>query len=151
MKYLLITDTPAPWREKVYEYVYKVYGNEFQVVYCKHNERRRLWKFQLGNYPKIFLKSMTSRLKEKERFVNLGIIPFLLKNRPAIVIWFSFQPTVILALLLSKMTNCKLVVLSDTWLKRDKDISWIQKMGRKLAYNYCADAFIGVSKQTLNM
>ena len=93
MKYLLITDTPAPWREKVYEYVYKVYGNEFQVVYCKHNERRRLWKFQLGNYPKIFLKSMTSRLKEKERFVNLGIIPFLLKNRPAIVIWFSFQPT----------------------------------------------------------
>lgn len=151
MKYLLVTDFPAPWREQVYENVSHKFGNDFHVVYCNYNEKRRLWKFPLGNYPKTFLKSSAISRERKERFINLGIIPFLLKNRPEIIIWFSFQPTVVLALLFSKFLKSKLIVLSDTWLERDKGISLIQKMGRKLAYNYFSNAFIGVSEQTLNM
>jgi glycosyltransferase involved in cell wall biosynthesis len=151
MKYLIVTDFPAPWREKVYECVYEEFGNDFHVLYCNYSEKRRLWTFPLGNYPKTFLKSRTVSQRGKERFISLEIIPFLLKNRPEIVVWFSFQPTVVLSLLVSKLLGSKLPVLSDTWLERDRNISTIQKFGRKIAYNYCADAFIGVSRQTLNM
>lgn len=152
MKYLVVTDTPTPWREKVYENVFKHYGDEFHVVYCSLKEDRRLWNFPLGDYPKTFLKgtSVTGR-KGKQRFINFSIVKFLLKNRPEIIIWFSFQPTVILALLLSKIIKTKLACLSDTWLLRDNDISLIQKIGRKIAYNYFSNAFIGVSQQTFNM
>lgn len=151
MKYLIVTDTPAPWREKVYEHVYKKYGNEFSVVYCNFNEKRRLWKFTLGNYPRTFLKGLTIGGKGKERFISLRIIPFILRNKPKIVIWYSFQPTVILALIILKIMKAKLAILSDAWIGRDKNISWIQKIGRKFAYTHCGDAFIGASKQTLNM
>ncbi len=152
MKYLIITDTPTPWREKVYENVYNCFGDEFHVVYCNLKEDRRLWKFPLGNYPKTFLKgtSITNR-KGKQRFINFSIINFLLRHRPEVVVWFSFQPTVILALILSKLIKIKLACLSDSWLERDNDISIIQKTGRKIAYNYFSDAFIGVSRQTIKM
>lgn len=152
MKYLIITDTPTPWREKVYENVFNCFGNEFHVVYCRLKEDRRLWKFPLGKYPKTFLKGASVNGRNgKQRFINFGIIPFLLKHKPEVVVWFSFQPTIILALILCKLIKIKLACLSDTWLERDNDISWIQKFGRKIAYNYFSDAFIGVSKQTLKM
>ena len=151
IRYLIVTDTPTPWREKVYENVFKHFGSEFHVVYCSHNEKRRLWRFKLGEYPKTFLKGTTLSRKNKERFINIGIIPFILKNRPEVVVWFSFQPTVLLAILFSKFIKSKLAVLSDTWIERDKNISRIQKFGRRVAYNYFSDVFIGVSKQTLKM
>lgn len=151
MKYLLLTDIPAPWREKVYENVYKKYGNDFHVVYCKHNEKRRLWKFPLGNHSKTFLKSATLNLGEKERYFNIGIINYLIKNKPKVIICFSLQPIIFLAFLLSKLLKIKIAILSDAWLERDRKITWIQKLGRKLAYNFFSDAFIGASKQTLNM
>ena len=151
MKYLLITDTPAPWREKVYEKVYQTFGNDFHVVYCSYNERRRLWKFPLGTHPKTYLKSITAQTRKKDRFINLGIIPFLVKKRPSIVVCFSLQPTIFLAFFVSKLIKSKIVILSDAWLGKDKNISLIQEIARKIAYNYFAHAFIGASKQTLLM
>lgn len=152
MKYLVITDIPAPWREKVYENIYRKYGNEFHVVYCNYNEKRRLWKFPLGSHTKTFLKTITYDKKGgKENHFNLGIIPFLLKNRPRIVVCFSLNPTIFLSFIVLKLLKSKIVVFADTWLGRDKDITGIQKMARKLAYGFFPDAYLGASKQTLNM
>lgn len=151
MKYLLVTDIPAPWREKVYENVYKKYGNEFHVLYCKRNEKRRLWTFPLGTHPKTYLKSITIDIKgKKENFFNLGIIPFLLKNRPQVVICFSLNPTIYITLFISKLMKCKIAVFADTWLGRDRNVSWLQKIARMIYCNFFADAFIGASKQTFN-
>lgn len=152
MKYLVITDIPAPWREKVYENIYKKYGNEFHVVYCNYNEKRRLWNFPLGSHPKTFLKTITYDKKGgKENYFNLGIILFLLKNRPRIVVCFSLNPTIFLSFFVLKLLKSKIVVFADTWLGRDKNITWAQKMARKLAYGVIPDAWLGASKQTLNM
>ncbi len=151
----MITDIPAPWREKVFERVYEKLGKEFHVVYCKNNEKRRLWKFPLGEHSKTFLKAITlvgnAGDTERERFLNLGIIPFMLKTRPKIVIGFSLNPTVLIGFLLAKALKSKTIVFADTWLGRDKDISGIQRMARRLIYRKFGDAFIGASKQTLNM
>jgi glycosyltransferase involved in cell wall biosynthesis len=151
MKYLLITDIPAPWREKVFEKVYQKFGDDFHVVYIANNEKRRLWKFSLGSHAKTFLKNTLVTAGEKERWINFEIIPFLFKNKPEIVICFSLQPTIFLAFILCRLLKIRLAILSDTWLERDKDISRLQKFGRKVAYNYFGDAFIGASKQTIDM
>ena len=120
IKYLLVTDIPAPWREKVYENVYRKLGDSFHVVFCSHNEIRRLWKFQHGDYPKTFLKGLTIGNEERERFLNIGIVPLLMGKRPDVLIGFSLNPTVIIAFLLSKILKYKTVVFADTWLGRDE-------------------------------
>jgi len=151
MKYLLVTDIQEPWREKVYESVYKKFGNDFHVFYCKSTEKRRLWTFPLGNHPKTFSKPIIINTKGHERTLNFGIIPFLFRNRPQIVICFSFNPTIFLAVLVLKLLKSKIGWLSDSWLGKDKYITFIQKMARKLVFNLFPDAFIGASIQTLNM
>lgn len=152
MKYLLIADIPAPWREKVYEFVYKKLGDEFHVVYCSHNEKRRQWVFPLGKHPKTYLKKITVNFKNRgERFINPGIITFLLRKRPKNVICFGIYPTAFIAYFVLKLLKCRIGVLADTWLGRERYISWDQKLGRKLIYKYFGDAYIGASKKTLEM
>lgn len=151
IKYLLVTDIPAPWREKVYENVHRVLGDGFHVAYCSLNEKRRLWKFPHGNHPKTMLKPLTIG-NDRERFINPGIIPFMLKNKPAVVTCFSLNPTVIAAMIIAKIRGQRTIIFADTWLGRDEgELSWPQKIIRKVVYNFFADAFIGASRQTLNM
>lgn len=152
IKYLLVTDIPAPWREKVYEKVYKYFGDAFHVVYCNNNEKRRLWEFPFGKHPKTFLKTITiTSDKLKENYLNFGIIPFLLKYRPKIVVCFSLVPTAFIAFTLAKLIRAKIIVFADTWAGRDTGISWLQKLARKIAYGIVPDAYLGASIQTLNM
>lgn len=150
MKHLLITDCPTPWREKVLENVYAKFGNEFHVVYCNDKEERRLWKFPLGKHSKTSLRK-TVHIKwgdSKEKYLNLGIISLLLRNRPKTVICETFNPTIFLTLLAAKVLGIRIGWLADTWLGRDK-VSWYQKVARKVTYSLFVDAFIGASKETL--
>ena len=151
IKYLLVTDIPAPWREKVYENVHRKLGDAFHVAYCSHNEKRRLWTFPHGNHSKTIMKSLSIGNDDWERFVNPEIIPMLLREKPEIVICFSLNPTVIMAYLISKLMHSKTIVFADTWLGRDEGINWIQRTVRKFIYNCFGDAFIGASRQTLLM
>jgi glycosyltransferase involved in cell wall biosynthesis len=150
MRYLLITDVPTPWREKVLENVYKKFGEEFHVVYCNDRERRRLWTFPLGRHSKTSLrKTLHIRWGDKEKYLNLGILPLLLKHRPKVVVCETFNPTIFLTLLVAKALRIRIGWLADTWLGRD-NASWHQKVARKVTYTVFVDAFIGASKETLN-
>jgi glycosyltransferase involved in cell wall biosynthesis len=148
---LLVTDYPAPWREKVYEAVHKQLGSGFHVIYCTEREGHRQWSFPLGTHAKTFLRTLTLRGGRKERHLSLGVIPFVLKHRPKVLIGFSFNPTVLLALLAGRLTGAKLIVFSDTWLSRDRDLDRIQLFVRRVVYTLFADAFLGASRQTLRM
>jgi glycosyltransferase involved in cell wall biosynthesis len=148
---LLVTDYPAPWREKVYEAVHKELGNSFHVLYCTEKEGHRQWSFPLGTHTKTFLRTLTIRLGRKERHISIGIIPFVLKHRPRALIAFSFNPTVLLALLAGRLVGSKLIIFSDTWLDRDRGIGRTQKWVRRIVYSQFADAFLGASLQTLRM
>jgi glycosyltransferase involved in cell wall biosynthesis len=152
IKYLLVTDIPAPWREKVYENVYKKLDPEFHVVYCNSNEKRRLWNFPLGNHPKTFLKGITiSTENTKENYINWGIIPLMLRSRPEIVVCFSLNPTIFIVFAVAKLLKAKIIVFADTWLGRDTGLSLLQTWARKLAYGIIPDAYLGASRQTLNL
>ncbi len=150
MKYLILEDLPTPWRDPVYEKVHGFFGDQICVSYCKSNEERRLWKFRLGNHRKVFLRAFRFFFAGKERHLNPGIIPFLLKNRPKIIVHFGIKdPTVIIALVTSRLIGSKLAVLSDSWAGREMNISFLQKAARWIMYNLFSDVYIGASKQTL--
>jgi glycosyltransferase involved in cell wall biosynthesis len=151
MKYLFLTDVPTPWREKVLENVYNKFGNDFHVVYCNDKEKRRLWEFPLGKHSYTFLnKNIQFTWAGKERYFNFGIVPLLFRSRPRIIIVEAFDPAVFLTLFLAKVMKSKIAWIGDTWLGRDVNLSWYQRMARKVTYNAFIKAFIGASKETLN-
>lgn len=152
MKYLLVTDIPAPWREMVFEQVHQELGDAFHVVYCGRNEKRRLWNFPHGNHSRQFLRPITYFVGGGDRFFNPGIIPLMLQHRPKIVIIFGFKdPTMLLAYLLAKGMGTKVIVFADTWLGRDKRIGMPQRMLRQCLFRHFGNVYLGASQKTLEM
>jgi glycosyltransferase involved in cell wall biosynthesis len=152
-KRLIISDIPTPWREPVFERVYRSLYGEVEVVYFNKNEKRRLWKFNHGSYPKIILRSIRIRMGGGERFFNPGIVPFLLCHRPrtALITASLKDPTAWLALFVCRTLGTKIALLCDTWVGRDQGINIAQRFARYFAYNYFARAYVGASKKTLEM
>ncbi len=72
MDYLILNDIPTPWREPVFERVYRARSGQVRVVYFKGNEKRRQWDFERGNYPKTILPSLTITIGGTERFFNMN-------------------------------------------------------------------------------
>lgn len=153
MDCLIISDIPTPWREPVFTRVYDQFPGDVGVVYFKDNEKRRLWTFEMGKHPKIFLKSITLTTGGTERFFNPGIALFVLRKRPRIALVFASikDPSAWIALILFRLMGVKIALLDDSWLGRDRGIGRIQRFARKVMYNCFGDAFIGASKQTLEM
>ena len=153
MTYAIINDIPTPWREPVYERVYEKLDGAVHVVYFKSNEKRRLWQFTMGSHPKTILKSITLTTCGTERFLNPGIVPFLLRRRPrvALVSTNMKDPSGWLAMALCQVLGTKVALLDDSWLGRDLGISRPQRWARHLVYNRLGDAFVGASRKTLAM
>ena len=153
MTFLIVDDIPTPWREPVYERVHDALGGDMHVVHFKQNEKRRLWTFPLGRHPKTFLDAITLNPSGKERFLNPGVVPLLLRQRPRVAVVFAStkNPSVWLTLGLCRLLGTRVALLSDTWLGRDRDISGFQRWARRVVYNRCGDAFVGASRETLSM
>ena len=153
MNYLIVSDIPTPWREPVFERVYKTLGGTVDVVYFKHNEQRRLWSFKMGSHPRTILKAFTLKIGDTERFLNPGIVPYLLRRRPRVALVFASikDPSGWLAMALCRMIGTKVALLDDSWLGRDRDVGRLQRWARSVVYNRFGDAFVGTSRQTLAM
>lgn len=153
MDYLIISDIPTPWREPVFERVYKTLDGNCQVVYFKNNEKRRLWTFKMGSHPKKVLKAVTITTGGTERFFNPGLVPYLLAKRPQIALVFACikDPSGWLAMGLCRLLGTKVALLDDSWLGRDRNVGRFQRLARRFVYNRFADAYVGTSQQTLVM
>jgi len=153
MTYLILNDIPTPWREPVYERVHRALGDAVAVVYFKRNERRRLWTFTPGSHPKTILPGVTLRIGETERFLNPGIVPWLLRHRPKVALLATClkDPTFWLAVMTCRALGIKIALLEDTWGGRDRGIHSWQKTARRFVYNSLGDAFVGTSLQALSL
>jgi len=153
MEYLIVSDIPTPWREPVFERVYRALEGSVGVVYFKNNERRRLWAFQMGSHPKTILRALTLRTGDTERFLNPGIVPFLLRHRPRVALVSACikDPSGWLAMALCRLLRTKVALLDDSWLGRDRGVGRPQRWARRLVYGHLGDAFVGTSRQTLAM
>jgi len=153
MEYLIISDIPTPWREPVFERVHQRLGGAVEVVYFNSNEKRRLWQFQMGSHPKTILRAVTLTTSDTERFLNPGIVPFLLRRRPRAALVFACikDPSGWLAMGMCRLLGTKVALLDDSWLGRDRGVSRPQRWARQVVYNRFGDAYVGTSRQTLAM
>lgn len=151
MGYLIISTIPTPWREPVFERVYDRLGGQVQTVYFKNNEKRRLWTFQRGHHPKTILKAVTLTTGGTERFLNPGIVPFLVGWRPgtALVSASIKDPSGWLAMGLCRLLGVRTALLDDSWLGREQGVGRLRRSARWIVYNWLGDAYVGASKQTL--
>jgi len=151
VKYLILSDIPTPWREPVYERVWKALAKDVLVVYFKANEKRRLWSFDLGEHPRVVLPSLTITTGETERFFNPGLVPLLLRHRPQVALLMTCikDPSFWLATAVLKPLGTKIALLEDTWSGRDRGIHRLQKWMRRVVYRSFGEAFIGTSRQAL--
>jgi glycosyltransferase involved in cell wall biosynthesis len=151
VKYLILSDIPTPWREPVYERVWKALAKDVMVVYFKRNEKRRLWSFDLGEHPRVILPSLTITTGDTERFFNPGLVPLILRHRPRVALLMTCikDPSFWLATAVLKPLGTKIALLEDTWSGRDQGINTLQKWMRRIVYRSFGDAFIGTSRQAL--
>jgi len=122
-----------------------------QVVYFKENEKRRLWTFKMGSYPKTILKAITLTPGSTERFFNPGLVPLLFRHRPRVALVSSCikDPSGWLAMVLCRLLGTKVALLEDSWLGRESGIGRLQRLARRIVYRHVGAASVGSSLQSL--
>jgi hypothetical protein len=98
-KACLLTNIPVPYREKIHELVNEKFIGEYTVIYCSETEDNRSWKFKLGTYNKLILKTNKFKFKNRTIHINWDIFKTLNKLNPNIIIVSGLGPTSILSIL----------------------------------------------------
>jgi glycosyltransferase involved in cell wall biosynthesis len=133
-----LTNIPAPYREKVHDLVSESLNSNYLVVYCAKLEPNRQWKFQYGNYEKVFLS-------EKSRGYihnNPSIWKILNKAKPKVIIATGFNPTMLYSFIWALLNGAKFIPFTDGTLQSEKKLSIIHRLARKIVYSKSL-AFIG--------
>ena len=145
----MVTNIPAPYREKVHELVNKEL-DEYHVIYCQDRESNRKWKFPLGNYPRTFLKKRVINYKGKSIHINLDVWSALNRIDPEVVVTCGFNPTFLMAFYWCLIKRKKHICMTDGWLKSEVKLSIFHKMIRKYIFSG-SHAFIGASGHSLDL
>jgi glycosyltransferase involved in cell wall biosynthesis len=150
MKYVMVTNIPAPYREPIHEMVSAEFNSEYHVIYAQDREANRNWSFSYGNYSRSFLKKRVIKYKERYIHFNIDVWGELNKYNPEVVITTGFNPTFLLAFLWAKLHRKIHICFTDGWLGSEKGLSLFHKITRKLVYRH-SNAFIGASKHSLDL
>jgi glycosyltransferase involved in cell wall biosynthesis len=137
----LVTNIPAPYRERLHELIAERFPNNYTVIYCAELEADREWKFKLGSYKKIFL----SKFNKARTHNNRKIWGELKKLDPDIVITGGFFLTMLYAFVWCILNKKKHLVFTDGTFKSESHLSIVHKLIRKIVFSR-TKAFIGVSE-----
>ncbi|WP_091085914.1 glycosyltransferase family 4 protein [Flavobacterium gillisiae] len=140
-KVTLLTNIPAPYREKMHELVSEYLGGAYTVVYCAEKESDRKWKVKYGNYDKLVLSKISSNAVHN----NPEVIKYLNKLNPDVVVIMGFYPTMLYAYLWSLFRAKKLIVFTDGTLQSESHLSLIHKIVRRIVF-LKTSAFVGPSE-----
>ena len=146
---VLITNIPAPYREQVHEIVNKKIKN-YTVVYVNKIEPNREWKFELGNYNRVFLTTKNLEIRNKYFPVKSDIIKVLNRINPDVVITSGFSSVMLRAFFWANKHKAKHIAFTDGTLLSESNLSKLHKIIRKYVYNR-SDAFIGASLKSISL
>ena len=136
-----ITNIPAPYREPVHEMVSDYFKGEYTVIYCSKLEPNRSWKFDYGNYNKIFLTENSSGYIHNNPSVWLK----LNKLKPKVVITSGYNPTMLYAFIWCMLYGATHICFTDGTLKSEQSLSFLHRLIRKIVFSR-TKAFIGPGK-----
>lgn len=139
-KVALLTNIPAPYREKMHELISHYFGGFYNVIYCAEKESDRKWIVKYGKYDKQVL----SKINHNAVHNNPIIFKHLNSLNPDVVIIMGFYPTMLYAYLWALLKSKKLIVFTDGTLKSESFLSQIHKIVRKIVFKKTS-AFIGPS------
>lgn len=151
-KVCLLTNIPAPYREPVHERVSEQFGDNYTVIYFSKNEVNRAWKFELGDYNFIILKSIYYKIKDRIIHFNPNIIKTLQRQNPDIIIVAGLGPSALLSIFWAKIRRRKVIPFTDATLLSEKlmNLSKLKTYLRRLIYKN-ADACIGASLASIEL
>jgi len=136
----LVTNIPAPYRERIHELVYEHFEGNYSVIYCAEREADREWKFQYGKYKKEILSNVNKNAVHN----NTKIFSVLNKLNPNVVIIMGFYPTMIYSYLWTLFKGKDLVVFTDGTLISESHLSIVHRLVRTIIFAK-AKAFVGPS------
>lgn len=146
IKIALITNIPAPYREKLHELISEQLQGYYTVIYCAEKEANRDWKFNLGNYKKIFL----SKFNKGHIHNNIKVWSEIKKINPDVVITNGFYPTMLYAFAWCMLYKRKHLVFTDGTLKSEQHLSKLHTLIRTYILKK-TKAFIGTSNGSINL
>jgi glycosyltransferase involved in cell wall biosynthesis len=149
MNTVYLTNIPSPYRESFHELMSNKLDKRYSVIYCSKIEPNRKWKFQLGNYKKIFLNIKPLNFQKRYIYFDFKIIITLNKIKPEVLILNGLTPVMILAFIWAKIFNCKVIASTDGSILTEKKqgLNFLQILIRKVIYPNC-DAYVGASNKT---
>lgn len=147
IKAAFVVNSPAPYRNVVYDALSKTDNIDLKVFYCQKKEKNRDWGIDL-EHPHVFLKGL-SIFFGHERTIHFSpsIIFELFKLKPQVVVSCGFTPTMLLSFLYAYLTGTKHLIFVDSTLKTDAQLSKINIFFRKVVVKR-SNGFVSPSKMT---
>lgn len=146
IKVTYLTQTVAPYRERMHELMHIKKNLKYSVIYCAKLEPNREWNLDLGNYNKYFLVEKSKGYSHN----NPSVWKLLNKLNPDVLIITGFSPTMDYGVIWTILKKKKLVVYNDGTFESEKKFSKIQKMIRKFVFKR-ADAFAAPGRGTFDL
>jgi len=150
---VIVSNIPSPYREPVFQYVFKNLKDEFVVVYCQNREADREWNFKEEGYPRRFLRERVfsyNNLFKRFVHVNVDVWWHLNSLNPEIVITNGYNPTHLIAFLWVRLHKKKHIAMTDGWLRSESSLTFIHRIMRRIVLKR-TDAFIGASNKSLEL
>lgn len=148
MKTVLITNIPAPYRERVYEILSEKLNGQLEIIYCAQSEPNRLWNFNKGQYKKSYLKTKKVNFLNRQVYLGSDIIKRLNDSNPDFLIISGFSLPMITSYIWSFFNKKKAIAFTDGHLEFEKKLTIFHKIARNIFYKY-AVSYIGASKKSM--
>tara|TARA_Y100001968_G_scaffold322709_1_gene359251 strand:+ start:2444 stop:3523 length:1080 start_codon:yes stop_codon:yes gene_type:complete len=149
-KVALVTNIPAPYREKVYELASEDPNIDLTVIYCDKIEKNRNWSFTLGNYKKVFLNTLTLSIFNSYIHLNLKIFFTLNKKKPDVVISCGFGPVMVLSLMWAILNGKKHFIFTDGIADSEESLTYVHQLIRRFFYKN-SQGFIAASNKSIKL
>ncbi|MCF8396440.1 MAG: glycosyltransferase family 4 protein [Melioribacteraceae bacterium] len=147
MKLIIVTNIPTPYRNPVFELLYKYKGIiDLKVLFCSNSEPNRSWSINKISFDHTILSDNNNKFIH----FNLNVIKELRLYNPDVIITSGFTPTMLLAWIWSIITRKKHIPFSDANINSEKNFSFLHKIIRKIVYK-TSSAYIGASNKTFEL
>jgi len=145
MKILLITITPSPYIVFFCNQVAINLGSSFKVIYCSNNSSMPWDKSKINHSHSILISKKVTFLNKNYLF-DISAWGIIKDFSPDIIVVCGFQLPMILGIIFSYLYKRKLYFMSDSWELKEKKLSKLHKLIRKISYKN-ASGFYPVSEK----
>jgi len=146
IKVLFFTNIPSPYRITLFNELTLRNNIEVKVLYCAVTEDNRNWNNLTMEHDYSILKQHFLGKLFKLKYLNKNIFASILKFKPDVIVTGGFYPTMLFAILFSRLLKIKHFINTDAWEINEKKYHKLLILLRKIIYK-STDGFLPVGKK----